>query len=224
MAAVRSDLAEAHDAGWAELGRPGAWWTGAQRVELARTVLLALDDDDVLAPWVPVTSADRPIVVEHAPGEAHDLAYRIARHAGTLTEDIARSSIDTLGALPYVELCALVSTVAAIAHFDRSAGLTRRPLPGPVDGDPTREQPASIEPAASNWVPVEAPADRLPAVVQAYSAVPPADRTTWRMSDAQYMPGDQMVDPHWRRRPDGLSRPETELIASRVALLRECFY
>ena len=224
MPTVRQDLADTHAQVWDQLADPGAWWTGPQRVELARTVLFALDDDDVLPPWVSVTGSDRPVDAVAAPPVAHDLAYRMTRHAGTLTPAIAAAAIDELDPLPYVELCGLVSSIAAIAHFDRSAGLERRRLPEPREGEPSGEQPAELEDAEWNWVPVAAPADRTPAVVQAYTGVPPADGTTWQLAAVQYIPNGEMGDPAWRRRSDGLSRPEMELVASRVAQLRECFY
>ena len=48
---------------------------------------------------------------------AHYVVYRIARHAGTMTMDVYRAAAGEIGELPYVELCAIVSTVAAVAHF-----------------------------------------------------------------------------------------------------------
>ena len=64
----------------------------------------------------------------------------------------------------------------------------------------------------------------MPAVVQAYTAVPAELENTWRMGGAQYMPSSEMVHPDWMRRPGGLTRAQTELVAARVAQLRECFY
>ena len=55
---VRDDLAEAHRLAWEHVARPGSWWTGAQRVELAATVLIAIGDDDPLPPWVGVSSGE----------------------------------------------------------------------------------------------------------------------------------------------------------------------
>ena len=78
--------------------------------------------------------------------------------------------------------------------------------------------------AELNWVPVAAPADQVAAVVQAYSAVPGEHENTWRMAAAQYIPVDEMVHADWSRRPGGLTRPQMELVAARVAQLRECFY
>ena len=60
--------------------------------------------------------------------------------------------------------------------------------------------------------------------MQAYTAVPAEMTNTWRMADAQYMPAEEMIHPDWTRRAGGLSRVQMELVAARVAQLRECFY
>ncbi len=221
---VRDDLAEAHRLAWTHLALPGSWWTGAQRVELADTALDAIADDDPVPPWVALSAAGRPAGVRCAPDAAHDAVYRITRHAGTITAAVHRRWADELGELPYVEVCAIASTVAAVAHFCRNIGGEVPELPRPVDGARTGEQPPSIATAALNWVPVAAPPDETAAVVQAYSAVPGEFRNTWRMADAQYMPADEMAQPDWTRRPGGLTRPQMELVAAKVAQLRECFY
>jgi hypothetical protein len=221
---VRDDLAEAHRLAWEHIAAAGTWWTGPQRVELARTALLAIADPDPLPPWVAVTTTERldgPLV---SPAVAHDVAYRIARHAGTMTVDVYRAAADELGELPYVELCAIVSTVAAVAHFCRNIGEAVPPLPEPTDGGPTGRRPEHLAQPRFNWVPVAAPADQVAAVVQAYTAVPDEQTNTWRMADAQYMPVDEMVHPDWTRRPGGLSRAQMELVAARLTRLRDCFY
>ena len=220
---IRDDLAEAHRLAWEHIASPGTWWSAAQRVELAGTVKLAIDDDDPLPPWVGVTTSDRWGEEHVAPDMAHDMAYRIGRHAGTITAEVARAAMDELGELPYVELCAIASTVGAVVHFCRNVGIEVPAFPEPAEGEPTREHP-ELTTAELNWVPVAAPADRSPAVVQAYTAVPAELENTWRMGGAQYMPSSEMVHPDWMRRPGGLTRAQTELVAARVAQLRECFY
>lgn len=229
MVAVRDDLAEAHRLAWEHLANPGSWFTGEQRVELASTVAAAIVDVDPAPPWVGVTSTDRlPEQLSRghlkAPTAAHDLAYRLARHAGTITADVHAAAAATLGELAYIEVCAIVSTTAAVAHFCRNIGVDVPDFPVPVVGEPTGERPDEVVPAELNWVPVAAPADQTAAVVQAYSAVPRELENTWRMASAQYMPEDEMSYPDWMRRPGGLTRPQTELVAARVAQLRECFY
>lgn len=221
---VRDDLAEAHRLAWVHVAGPGSWWSGAERVELAGTALLAIADAEPLPPWVGVTSTGRlgPDLI--AAGTAHDLVYRLTRHAGSMTADVYRAAADELGELRYVELCAIVSTVAAVAHFCRNIGVVVPPLPVPIGGRPTGRRPERLASARYNWVPVAEPADEVAAVVQAYTAVPDEQRNTWRMADAQYMPQPEMADPEWRRRPEGLSRAQMELVAARLTLLRDCFY
>ncbi len=221
---VRDDLAEAHLLAREHLARPGSWWTAEQRLELAGTAIVALADAEPLPPWVGVSTTDRVARPLAAPAAAHDLAYRLARHAGTMTHDVYRATVADIGELPYVEVCAIVSTVAAVWHFSRNVGLPVAPLPRPVAGAPTHERPERLEQPQLNWVPVAAPADAVAAVVQAYTAVPGEQVNTWRMADAQYMPEADMVDPAWTRRPGGLSRAQMELVAARLTKLRDCFY
>ena len=148
--------------------------------------LLAIADDDPLPPWVGVTASGRlPAgrAGRTVPDVAHDVAYRIARHAATMTVDVYRSAADQVGDLAYVELCAIVSSVAAVAHFCRNIGVDVPPLPEPVDGEPTGARPDELADAELNWVPVAAPGrSRRPAVVQAYTAVPGEHANTWRMA------------------------------------------
>jgi hypothetical protein len=221
---VRPDLAAAHRLAWQHIGAPGTWFTAAERIELAETVLVAISDDEPLPPWVAYSSSDRAAADLQAPATAHDVAYRLARHAGTMTADVYAGASADIGELPYVEVCAIVSTVAAVGHFCRNIGVDVPPFPEPVAGEPARTQPEQVVAAELNWVPVAAPADEVAAVVQAYSAVPAELDNTWRMASAQYMPEDEMIHADWSRRPGGLTRPQTELVAARVAQLRECFY
>ena len=221
---VRDDLADAHRLAWDHLAAPGTWWSGAQRIELAYTALSAIVDPDPPPPWIPISSTGRLGADLLAPGAAHDMVFRISRFAGTITESVYRAAADELGELPYVELCAISSTVGAVVHFCRNIGAHVPPLPGAVDGEPTRERPEELAQPRYNWVPVAAPADAVAAVVQAYTAVPAEQANTWRMASAQYMPADEMVDPDWRRRPDGLSRAQMELVAARLTMARDCFY
>ena len=157
---VRDDLAEAHRLAWEHIAAPGSWWSGAERVELAGTALLAIADDDPLPPWVGVTSTGTARRRPRRAAAAHDVAYRLARHAGTMTGDVYRAAAGELGELPYVELCAIVSTVAAVAHFCRNIGVAVPPLPAPIGGRPTGSRPERLAQAQFNWVPVAEPADR----------------------------------------------------------------
>lgn len=220
---VRHDLTRAHREVWAAIGRPGASWTGAQRAELATTVVMALADQEPSPAWVPRSSVAGALPhAAHAPLAAHDIVHRVARHAGTLTSQWYESSVASVGELPYIELVSLTSQVAAIWSFRRAAGLPELVIPGSVEGAPTGEFAPELAAATLNWVPVAAPADRTASVVQAYTAVPSEHARTWSLADVQYIPDLEMVDPRWTR--GTLSRPQMELVAARVAQLRQCFF
>ncbi|HEX9260511.1 MAG TPA: hypothetical protein VF855_13310 [Acidimicrobiales bacterium] len=222
MPTVRADLAEVHQRAWAELGRPGPFWAGAQRTELMATALDAWAASDPLAPWVAPSKAGRVPPDALAPAAAHDAVYRIARHAGTVTRSWYDEMVAALGELPYVELVALTCTTVAIASFRRTAGLPALALPDVVAGPPTGVVAPDLASAQLNWVPVAAPADANASVVQAFTALPTENARTWAMADAQYMPEDEMIDPRWTR--GTLTRPQIELVAMRVSQLRQCFF
>jgi hypothetical protein len=221
---IRDDLAEAHRLAWSHIAEPGCSFSGRERVELASTVLQALVEPEPLAPWVKPSTVGRFAEASTAPVVAHDFVYRLARHAGTVTEDVHRQVAEHLGELAFVELCAITSTVSAVAHFHRNVGLPTPPLPEPVPGEPTGRAADQIVEAKLNWVPVAAPADSTAAVRQAYSALPDEYENTWRMASAQYIPADEMIHADWSRGPHSLTRAQMELVAARVAQLRECFY
>jgi hypothetical protein len=220
---VRSDLTAAHRQAWDALARPGTWWTGSQRVELAATAVAALTDLSPLPPWTaPSTVAGWLAGDLAAPTAAHDAIYRIAAHAGTLSESWYSRVCDDLGDLAYVEVVGIASNVAAVVAFRRAAGLAPWELPRPVDGEPSRVVPPDLVRAELNWVRVTSPADQTAAVVQAFTSVPAENERLWTLASAQYIPNQEMVDPRWTR--GTLSRSQMELVAARVSKLRECFY
>ncbi|MFM7535511.1 MAG: hypothetical protein ACKO91_06920 [Acidimicrobiales bacterium] len=121
----------------------------------------------------------------------------------------------------FVEIVGVVVAVAAVDGFFRAAGLDRPPLPEPDDGPAVGGHP-TVESATLNWVPVAAPADRFPAVVQALTAVPAEFGMLARLHAVQYIPMLEMGELGWSR--GTLSRPEMELVAARLSEARECFY
>jgi hypothetical protein len=220
---VRQDLVRAHNQGIAALSKPGTWWTGAQRRELAITAQLAISESEPVAPWVGVsTVANKLSASLTAPKIAHDVIYRISRHAATLTRDWYEKVTAEINPLAFVELCGIACTIAPVMAFRRSLGLPAIEVGLAESGQPSNKEPENIVAAQLNWVPVVGPADKDAAVVQAFTAVPETNRVIWAMADAQYIPDKEMIDPNWTR--GTLSRVQMELIATRVSQQRECFY
>lgn len=184
---------------------------------------MALDARPPLPPWVPPSTMPGVLPASPvAPTAAHDVVYRVARHASTLTEAWYRQAAGTLGEIAYVELVALTCQVAAVWSFHRGIGTQLPPLPHPADSPPTGRVATELVQPQLNWVPVAAPADARAAVVQAFTAVPDSNARVWALADAQYMPDAEMVHADWTR--GTLSRPQMELVAMTVSRSRECFY
>ena len=157
---VREDLVLAHENAWAALSAPGTWWSGAQRIELARTELLAINELEPTPPWVAISTVVGKLPQDLlVPKIAHDCAYRIARHAATLTRDWYQKAISEISELAFVELCGIVCTVATVSAFRRAAGLAPLEFSEVKDGEPTQIKPTNIVSATLNWVPVVYPAD-----------------------------------------------------------------
>ena len=220
---VRQDLVRAHNQAIAALSKPGTWWTGAQRRELAITAQLAISESEPVAPWVGVSTVANKLPASlTAPKIAHDVMYRISRHAATLTREWYEKVTAEINPLAFVELCGIACTIAPVMAFRRSLGLPALEVGPAESGQPSNKEPDNIVAAQLNWVPVVGPADKDAAVVQAFTAVPETNRVIWAMADAQYIPDKEMVDPKWTR--GTLSRVQMELIATRVSQQRECFY
>jgi hypothetical protein len=210
--AVRDDLLEAHRASLAHVVAPGARLSGEERRRIAAVAIEAYLDPDPSPPWV------RPF------GEpALDLAYRLARHAGTITAEWYEQLVgEGLHPVEWVEVVGVVVAALPPIAFARAIGEPLPELPDAVPGPPTGREADELAPARLNFVPVAAPADRMPSVVQALSALPDEWANLWRLADVQYMSDRAMDDPRWTR--GTLSRPQMELVAGRLSLIRECFF
>ncbi len=209
---VRVDLVAAHRASLAHVVAPGARFTGALRREIAEVAIAAALDPDPPPPWV------RPY------GDpALDLAFRLGRHAGTITEQWYEQLVtEGLHPLEWVEVVGVVIAVLPPVLFARAVGAPLPQLPPAADGPPHGREAEELARPMLNFVPVAAPADRTASVVQALSALPDEWDNLWRLAQAQYMGDRDMDDPLWSR--GTLSRPQMELVAGRLSLIRECFF
>jgi hypothetical protein len=209
---VRDDLVAAHGASLAHVVSPGARFTGAERRRIAQVAIDAALAADPPPPWM------RPY------GDpALDLAHRLGRHAGTITEQWYEQLVtEGLHPLEWVEVVGVVIAALPPVLFARAIGAPLPELPLAVDGEPHGREASELARPTLNFVPVAAPADRTASVVQALSALPDEWDNLWRLAEAQYMGDRDMDDPLWNR--GTLSRPQMELVAGRLSLIRECFF
>ncbi len=215
---VRDDLTAALRASWADIGRPGGWWTAEERLaiaSLARAERLQRREP----PWGRDRSQPEVAVL---PARAVEAARRIAADPAQLDREWAEGVIAEIGNEHYVELASVVVTTVAADAFCEAMGMDREPLLAPQPGEPSRERPDGIGDIGA-WVPVQVVNWQRANVARAMSLSPGGARTFWRMVGAMYTGSaddfDRLI---WDHRP--LGRLEVELLAARVSALNECFY
>lgn len=234
---IREDFAAAHNRFWQRLARPGAWLTGAQRVDVAREVRQAQQCDfcqqrkEALSP-------------SHVDG-THDTAsslpatmVEVIHCVVTDPKRLSRKWFDGIMAQglsedEYVEIIGTVVCVFSIDEFCRAIGVAPNPLPEPVPGEPSGYRPANVVhdgawvrtlrklvesgPEADLWHGIGG------FVIRALSLVPDEVRSMLDLLEAHYVSNDNI----WalKSAPKGtLSRIQSEILAIRVSALNGCFY
>ena len=218
---IREQTRSSHRMSWAVIASPGRWWTGAERVEIARVGRAARDFDAVRSEMLPESTvyAIQKLVVDNA--NLNRAWYQDIIAAEGMSED------------RYVELVAVVVHALSIDEFHRALDLDLEPLPDPLPGQPSRIRPPEAEQRYS-WPAIVPkgglnPGDEMlygpmqwgANVISALSLIPENVRWLHDLSEGHYLSFAEM------RMPDPLraiSRPQIELIAARVSALNECFY
>ena len=218
---IRDKTIAAQRMSWEVIANPGRWWTGAERVEIARVGRAARDFEAAGSELLPEAAvyAIQKLVVDNA-NLNRDWYGEIIASEG-MTED------------RYVELVAVVVHALSIDEFHRALGLELEPLPQPIAGEPTRQRPAAAEQKYS-WPPIVPKSGLNPGdemlygpmewganVISALSLIPENVRWLHDLSEGHYLSFAEM------RQPDPLravSRSQIELIAARVSAINECFY
>lgn len=200
---ARPEILAAFERAWTEIAAPGTWWDGTSRVAIAATARVARVAGDADAGDLPDAALD---------------AVRLlaARPAGT-TEEWVTSVCNAVGELRYIELVGIVARVTAVDTFHRLAGWPLVSFPAPQSGEPTREPPPANARKNRTWVAMVTPVPPF-----ALGAVPAAMAAMNDLSDALYMPMDEMGDADWRR--GELHRTQVELVAAATSHANQCFY
>jgi alkylhydroperoxidase family enzyme len=220
------------------LSSPGTWWSGAQRVQVAREARSAKSCALCAERRAALSAAS--VAGNHAasdllPPTAVDVVHRIVTDPGRLTEDWYRAATGDGGLTieEFVEIVAVVSCLTVADTLHLALGEELRPLPAPEAGEPSQEagDPASETIA---WVPTVDPADatgstlkayamplerfgRVPNVITALSAVTRA-RADW--GRAFYTALSATTDADGERLTEG----QLQLVASATSAANDCFY
>lgn len=234
---VRNDLQEAHERAWQRLARPGRWWTGAQRIAIARETRHAPDcaycraAGEALSPFA-VAGAHDGVADLSAP--ALDAVHRIRNHASRLHEGwYQRLLADGLLEGQYVELIGALATVIAVDEFRRALGMEPAPLPEPEPGRASQMRPVGAKQNLA-WVSTLAPEDVGPDdpdlyaglsavnIHRALSLVPEEVIGFFDLDTAQYLPDAALRD--FGREYRSLTHAQIELLAARLSALNQCVY
>lgn len=214
LATVRHDVQTAEAAAWRWLAAAGSWWTGAEHVELARTVRAARAQRGD-PPWL---RSQPPAQDARLPAAAAEVARRVAVDASRLDRQWCEAMVEELGDGAYVEAVAVAAITTAIDSFAESLGAQLEPLPEAEAGDPDRKRPEGVGDDGA-WVPMTLPFTG-PNVARALSLVPSAQMTFFGLVGSMYAMADFQTL-IWDR---PLTRPQVELVAARVSAINECFY
>jgi len=235
---VREDLGQAYRDFWAQLAKPGSWWTAAQRIAIARESRNALtcgfcaERKQALSPYATTGEHQHDGMLEPL---AVDAVHRIITDQSRITRNYIESNrAKGFSDEQYVELAGIAVVTFSIDEFNRALGLPLEPLPDPEDGEPSHYRPAQAVPG-TGFVPmipadgnVGREADLWPEgadanVLRAFSLVPDAVRDWMRVGGAQYlsMAGMQVFAGDTGR---SIDRMQIELVAARVSSINECFY
>jgi hypothetical protein len=185
---------------WDRLRRPGTWFDGRERVAIAEAARHGDGDG-------PAATAARRI---------HDEPATITRAWLQALED------DGLTLAEYVEVLGLVSQLRAIDTFEFAVGRPTRPLPDPIDGDPSHD---SVDDAVINgaWVPTVGLA--FPPTI--LSSVPAENEAMHDVHEVLYLApraGDGYTMGNMAVVRDGLARTQMEFVAARTSLVNDCFF
>ncbi len=238
-AALPPAMIEAYQRAWDRMARPGSWWTGEERVAIARACREALEcrlcrERKAALSRASFSGAHAGEERSVLPAAVVDLIHRITTDPARLSKayyDATRAA--GVSDEQYVEAVGVAVALISIDRFYEALGGAVPPLPDPIAGEPDRRRPAAVV-RGDAWVPWIDPArlepenadlfdglPQAPNVLRALSLVPAEVRGWKSLSDVQYVPTKQMMS-FTANGP--LDRSQIELIAARVSAANECFY
>ena len=197
---VPGEIDDVSDRQWERLRRPGTWFDGAERVAIADAARHGAGD-----------------------GPAAVAARRIHDEPATITRDwLSALEAEGLTLAEYVEVLGVVSQLRAVDTFEFAVGRAMRPLPDPLDGDPSHESvdDASIDGA---WVPTVGLA--FPPTI--LSSVRAENEAMHDVHEVLYLApraGDGYTMGNMSVVRDGLRRTQMEFVAARTSLVNDCFF
>jgi hypothetical protein len=201
-AEVRGDIRRLFRREWDRLALAGTWWTGRERIDIARAARAARFAEETSFSSLPTS------------------AIEAAATSGARPASIRREWVDRvageIGYPRYVEIVGVTSRLAAVDTFHVGLGVEREELPEPEPGEPAHSEEPLARPGAG-WVPMVGGAS----ITQALSLVDAESTAQEDMHGPLYLTYEAMAELDF---VGGLSRAQMELVAARTSAINECFY
>src|SRR6476619_6571601 len=142
---MRTELNDALTRAWQALGACGVWWTGEDRLAIAREArsarACALCDARKRAP-IPQEVAGAHAAATLLSDAAIEAIHRVVSDPGRLSSAWYERTLGRgLTDAAYIELMAVVALTTAVDIFNRASGAPLRTLPAPGAGQPSRRRP-----------------------------------------------------------------------------------
>ena len=236
---VRGDFAESHSRFWHRLQQPGAWFTSAEKIAIARAsreaqgCKLCQKRMAALSPRGVQGSHDHS---QNLPAAVVEVVHAIVTDASRLSrswyEDVLALGLSDA---QYVEIVGTVVAMVSIDSFADAIGVSHRPLPPAGNGEPTCYRPATAQVTADAWVPMVPrvnadtperdlwPSGKGGNVIRAMSLVPDEVRTLHDLSAVHYLESEKVMQAGVDAGRT-LNRSQMELVAGRVSAVNACYY
>ena len=200
---IQEDIEKVIEKQWQRLASAGTWFTGGQRVAVARLVRQAQAGQD--------TGSDG------LPGVTIEAASKIAIDAPTIDQDWIEQCFDRgLTPLQLVELTAIVAQLSSFDTYTIGIGEVLRELPEPLPGVPGREEVKGAK-LTRGWYPTRGVAG----APNCFSAVAAENEALHEIHEAMYLGMQEMADISIVKT---LHRSQIELLAARTSNYNDCFY
>jgi hypothetical protein len=236
-APVRADIIAQLERVLQHLATPGSWYSGAERLAIAKAAREARDcrlcqaRKDALSPLSVQGEHDHD-------GDVPDIVIEAVHRIVTDQDRLGESWFQGLmgrGLTPgrYVEIVGVMAHTVSIDTFARAMGLAPLPLPEPVAGGPSGYVPACVTPGPG-WVATIAKDNAsgpeadiydgmMGANIQRALTLVPVEKRSWSsLAGVQYLPQAWMRD--FSKEYRAINHAQIEFLAARVSALNRCIY
>ncbi len=201
--AIEASYEDAIEREWSRLARPGTWFTGPQRLAIARQARAAVAEAQIETPQIAAAIITAARAIAATPSDIR-------------SSDVQGLFQQGLTGVEYIEILGIVARLCAVDTFEFGMGTFPRALPLPIEGEPSRTVVAEAK-LAGGWAPTVGAAFPTTAL----SAVPPENEGMEDIAAAFYISIEEMADLEIVR---GLQRDQMEVVAARTSLINDCFF